>query len=262
MKYEPKVLIGTPIYDKKDYALKTQLEHVRKLNYTNFDHVFFDNSKSDKYYYKLKSMGLKVVRVHRGNNSRDALANSMNYMFDYAREGMYDYCLVLENDLFPDPEIVNRLLSHDKRVVCSYYFLGLDEDERKYQEAMRLARNREIGEEEYNSMVKGLLIKVPCIFVTDKKESGLLGTRILTREEGLRMFNTGIQRVHGGGFGATLLSRDVFNKFKCYYDSRFEDKHPDVYFFADLHDAGVPVYLDTSVVIPHQPSSWLSVKDK
>jgi len=263
MKYEPKVLIGTPIYNKKDYCLEKHLEHVRKINYTNYEQVFFDNSKSSKYYYKLKSKGLKVIRVPRGSNSRVAVANSMNAMRQYIKEHDYDYVLVLESDLFPDPEIINRLLQHNKEVVGSYYLLGLDEDELKYRSLVKDYTEHKISSEELKQKTKGLLIKVPCIFITDvKKDTNFKGTRIIGRKEGIEIFRTGLRQVHGCGLGATLISRRIFLRFPFYFDSRYESKHPDVYFFADLSDAGIPVYVDTNFNIPHQPSSWDKVRDR
>ena len=261
--YEPKVLIGTPIYDKKEYALEKQLKHVRNIDYTNCEQVFFDNSKSDKFYYKLKSKGLKVIRVPRGKNSREAVANSMNRMFMYALDNGYEYCLVLENDLYPDPKIIKRLLSHNKSVVASYYFIGIDEDEAKLQTLIKQVKQHEITEEQFEDSTKGLFYKTPCIFVKDvKKDSNFIGTRRLTRVEGLNYYQTGLRKIHGAGLGATLIKRDVMARFKFYTDSRFENKHPDVYFYADLEDARVPVYLDTSIVVPHQPTDWHKVKDR
>jgi len=263
MVYEPKVLIGTPIYDKKYYALEKQLKHIKNLKYTNYDQVFFENSKSDKYYYKLKEKGLKVVRVNRGNNSRDALANSMNMMRQYCLKNDYDYMLVLENDLFPDPYIIQRLLSHDKQVVGSYYLIGLDEDEEKYIELVKKVHRNTISPEEFNKAMKGLFIKIPCLFILERKQdSGFLGTRIITRQEGLNMFRTGLRKIHGCGLGATLIHKDIVKRFPFYYDNRFSDKHPDVYFYADLQDAGVDVYVDTSVCVTHEPSDWKKIKDR
>jgi len=261
--YEPRVLIGTPIYDKKDYALEKQLKCIKNLDYTNFDQVFFENSKSDKYYYKLKSKGLKVVRVPRENNSRQALANSMNFMRHYCLEHNYDYLLVLENDLFPDPQIIKRLLRHDKLVVGSYYLIGLEEDDKKLDVLRKQYFEGKISREELIQSTKGFFIRTPCIFVIDiKKDTGFKGTRILTRQEGLAMFQTGLRKVHGIGLGAVLIHKDIVRRFPYYFDSRFVDKHPDVYFYADLEDANIPVWVDTSIVIPHEPTDWKKVKDR
>jgi len=263
MVYEPRVLIGTPIYDKKYYALEKQLKYIKELKYNNYDQVFFENSKSDKYYYKLKEKGLKVVRVNRGKNSRDALANSMNMMRYYFLKNNYDYLLVLENDLFPDPYIIQRLLSHNKPVVGSYYLIGLKEDEEVYQELLKKLKKNLLSPEEFKKKMSGLFIRTPCLFVTEKKQdSGFLGTRILKRKEGFNMFRTGLRKIHGCGLGATLIHKDVVKRFPFYYDNRFNDKHPDVYFYADLQDAGVPVYVDTSVCIKHEPSDWKKVRDR
>ena len=261
--YEPKVLIGTPIYSEKYYALDKQLHFINRLTYKNFDQVFFENSKSNKHYYKLKAQGLKAVRVNRGRNSRDALANSMNMMRKYCLENDYDYLLVLENDLYPDPNLIQRLLSHKKEVVGSYYLIGLDKDELIYQQAFKDTQEGKISPKEFNEKVKGLFIKTACLFITDRKaDSGFLGTRVLTRQEGMNYFNTGLRKIHGCGLGATLMTRDIVRRFPSYYDDRFTDKHPDVYFYADLEDAKIPVYVDTSVNIIHEPSDWKTVGDR
>lgn len=263
MKYEPKVLIGTPIYSKKLYCLDKHLRHVSNINYDNCEQVFFENSKSDKHYYNLKSKGLKVVNVPRGNNSRDAIRNSMNAMRQYVEEHGYDYVLVLESDLFPDKELINRLMSHDKEVVGSYYLIGLDKDEEKYRKAMKEFQKNYITEREFRKKVGGLFIKVPCLFVEEtKQDTGFKGTRTIGRQEGFEMFNTGLRKVHGCGLGATLISRRIFLRFPFYYDSRMGKKHPDVYFYSDLSDNNIPVYVDTSINIPHEPSDWNKIKDR
>jgi len=238
----PKVLVASPIYEAKDYALEKYLAHIEKINYDNYTHLIVDNSKTTDYYERLKAKGLNAVHVPRGKNSRDALAYSMNYMRKVVLEENYDYLLVVESDLFVDPEVINRLISHTKPVVGSYYLIGFKRD-------------------------KGGKIISPnpqraCLFKIDKKEDAMSGTRILTLQEGYDYFDTGLRRIHGCGLGATLIRRDVLQRFSFWHDQRFDNKHPDVYFYLDLHSAGLKVYVDTSVLIKHQPSDWSLVLDK
>jgi GT2 family glycosyltransferase len=68
--------------------------------------------------------------------------------------------------------------------------------------------------------------------------------------------------VHGMGIGCTLIRRDIFNTYMFWYDERFSEKHSDVYFYMELQNKGIPVYLDTNIIIEHYPSKWEDVKDK
>jgi len=109
---KPKVLIGTVTYEGKDYCFDKFLENLKKISYENYDFIIIDNSKTDEYYKKLKSLGLNAFRTPRGNNSREAIAFSMNFMRDYFLKGKYDYLLTLESDLFPNAKVIDRLIAY------------------------------------------------------------------------------------------------------------------------------------------------------
>ncbi len=238
----PKVLVASPIYEAKDYALQKYLAHVNNIDYDNYDTLIVDNSSTEDYYHKLQSMGLNVAHVPRGANSRDALAYSMNYIRKVVLEEHYDYLLVIESDLYVDPDIINRLLKHGKPVVGSYYLIGFKRDR----------ENKIISDKPQRA----------CLFQIDKKEDAMSGTKILTLQEGYDYFDTGLRRIHGCGLGATLIRRDILQRFSFWHDQRFDNKHPDVYFYLDLHSAGLKVYVDTDVLIEHEPSDWELVLDK
>ena len=59
---KPKILVGCPTSDHKEYCLDKYLEGIKALTYPNFDFVLVDNSKEEKYYNKLKDKGLNVLR--------------------------------------------------------------------------------------------------------------------------------------------------------------------------------------------------------
>jgi len=257
----PSVLIVTPIYDKKDYCLDKHVAHVNAINYPNCKQIFIDNTEGSDYTNKLKSKGLEVYHVNRGNNSREAICNSMNYAREYMLEHKFSYMLTIESDLFPDPELINRLLSHNKSVVGSYYLLGFKQDTIKIQNEVRAYHNKEITEQEYKNNVKGLNPEIPCLFIIENTNQVFQKTRILNITEGLAVFNTGLRKIHGCGLGATMVKQDIIQRFPFWCDDRFSNKHHDVYFYMDLHNAGIPVYVDTSILIPHQPSKWEDVKD-
>ena len=72
--------------------------------------------------------------------------------------------------------------------------------------------------------------------------------------------NTGLQKIHGCGFGATLIKTSLLKQFPMYWIPE-ERKHCDVLFYKDLHNAGYKVFVDTDREIPHFNSDWNDIKD-
>lgn len=246
----PRVLIGSPTYEGKEYCRRAFVKNVRSFTYLNKTFVMVDNSKGTSYSAKLRRDGVPVARVYRGRNSRDALANASNFLRQRVLDGGYDWLLMLESDIFPPPDIIERLLQHadttpfdlrnGRRVIGAPYNIGFEND-------------------------RGL-----CIFITRKDEElGTLGTRRILRSEEAAFLNGQLRQVHGMGVGCVLIHKTVLERFKFWYSELDDDrmnglpirKHPDVYFYLDLHNHRVPVFCDTSAVIDHQPSKWSLVND-
>jgi len=231
--FTPKVLVAIPIFDQKDYIFKENFEAIKNINYPNYDYIYIDNSNSGAYVKKLRRRGCKAVRVPRGGNSRQALCNSQNYARKKALDGDYDYLMFVESDLIPTPECITILMSHGVGVAGALYYIGTEG------------------------------VTFPCIFFKDwKAESNQMGTRLIKFSEIKGFLNTGLRRVHGMGLGCTLIRREIFKRFPYWYDERFTHKHSDVYFYMELENKTVPVYVDTNYTIPHFPSKWNLVGDK
>jgi len=237
----PKVLVGTPTYDGKEYCREEFVKVVQNLDYPNYRWLIVDNSAKPSYYHKLRRQHpTNVARVSRGKNSRDALANASNYLRKKVLEEGYEYLLMLESDIFPPPDVIWRLLQHGKSVVGAPYQIGFGNNKRL------------------------------CIFVTEyKPEMGMAGTRIVTVEEERHFINNGVQQIHGMGVGCVLIHRSILERFAFWYSTADDDrmvlsdvrKHPDVYFYMDLHNAHIPVFIDTDIVCRHENSDWKLVKD-
>lgn len=231
----PKVLVASPTYDGKDYIFAQHFDAIKKLNYPNFDYVYIDNSKGSSYTRLLRERGARVVHVPRGSNSRQALCNAQNWAREKCLREGYDYLMFIESDLIPFPDAISRLVSYGIPVVGATYYLH-----------------------DHNAN-----LDIPCIFFTEyKPEIGSTGTRLITLQEVQGFLNTGLRRVHGLGLGCTLFRRDIIERFSFWYDERFDNKHSDVYYYMDLHNNGIPVYVDTNYIIPHFPSRWDLVKDR
>lgn len=236
----PRILIGCPTYDKKEYCRKQWVENVKRINYPNFHWTIVDNTEHNRYYNKLRREHPgHILKSKRGKNSRDALAFSSNILRRKAINEGYDYLLMIEIDLFPPEDVIWRLLRHGQPVVGHPYEIGFKDQ-------------------------RGL-----CVFVPEKKPSGLLGTRRLHKHEEKDFLNGTLQRVHGMGVGCVLIRKDILEQYPFWYstadDDRMKDehvrKHPDVYFYLDLHNDKIPVFCDTSVLVYHDNSDWLNVAD-
>ena len=230
----PKVLVAVPTYEGKNYIFPECYKAIKAFTYPNYEIVIIDNTESVDYFLKSKRAGYKeFVHVQRGGNSRQALCNSQNYARKKAIDEGFDYLLFVESDLIPKPDIIESLIARAKPVLGSLYFIGTGG------------------------------VQYPCLFLKEyKKDVMAMGTRMLLREEVPDYINKGLKQVHGLGLGTTLIRRDIFTRFPFWYDERFINKHSDVYFYMDLDNNGVPVFVDTDIITPHFPSKWEDVKDR
>lgn len=237
----PKVLVGIVTYEGKDYAWNKLYNAIKNFDYPNFEVLIVDNTRNKHYYKQLvertkKNDFITVSRAERGANTRIAHANSLNVIRQKVLDDDFDYLLTIESDLAPVSDIIQRLLSHRKQVVGCIYMIGYTYS-KKYP-------------------------PMPCLFQKIKNKNGDYSTRRLPPEEGWGYFGSGLQPVHGCGLGTTLIRADVLKRLKFWYylDSK-NVVHSDVLFYRDLDALGIPVFVDTDIIIQHFNSDWNKVKD-
>lgn len=229
-----KVLVFTTTYEGKDYVFEEFLEHVKKINYPNFRHIWLDNSVGDDYYNKLKSKGLEVYKIKRGGSSREAITRGQLFARKIAIDEGYDFLMSIESDLLVPPTIIQDLMKHWQPVVTALYHIGSPDGS----------------------------IRVPCISLPEySKEHHGWGSRLLNVNEFNDYHMKGLKQVHTGGMGVCLMQRHIFTEVPFYFDVRFAG-HSDIYFFAKCFEKKIPVFVDTDVIVPHKNSNWLDVKDR
>lgn len=229
-----KVLVFTPIYSEKDYCLEEFIANCERIDYPNYKHIYIDNSKTLDYISKLQSMGLEAYHVERGNNSREALTRAQNFARNIAIKEGYDFIFSLESDIFCPNDIIQRLIIQGKSVISGLYMIG--------------------------DRSKGM--RHPCI--TIKKWNKMLnsfGTRLLTVKEAEELPESGLMRVAAGGMGCCLISKEVFTRFPFWFEPRLLG-HSDIFFFNDMNNYKIPVYVDLSLYCEHKNSKWTDVKDR
>ncbi len=214
-------------------------DNVDKFTYKHVDKIIIDNTNDGgKYYESLKERmeprGFSVYRVERGNTTREALARAQNLARKLFLEGDYDYLFSLESDIFPKPNILDALVSHNLDIVTGLYMIG----------------NKEDG------------TRMPCITIPDYKEDkGTWGTRLLYPEEYMEYMNKGPKQVAAGGMGCCLMYRKVLEQLGFTYIPG-NRAHSDVFFFLNAQKRGYFCIVDTDLLCGHQNSDWSLVEDR
>ena len=121
------ILVGCPTSEHKAYCLNEYLDGIKSLTYKNFDLVLVNNSETDEYFNKLKSLGVNVIKGKYFESAKDRVINSRNILREYCINNNYEYLLSLEQDVVPPKDVIEKLLKHNKDIVGGlYFYLGDD----------------------------------------------------------------------------------------------------------------------------------------
>ncbi|MBI2109713.1 hypothetical protein HYT58_00885 [Candidatus Woesearchaeota archaeon] len=237
-----KILVGCPTSDHKEYCLKEYSESINSLSYKNYDILLVDNSKTNDYYNKIKSLGINAIKDPYQEKARDRIISSRNILREYALKNNYDYLLSLEQDVIPPRDVIEKLTSHDKKVV-SAVVCGMYNNRLKPMVYMQMTK------EEYNHIISNPG-KYPKTVEQLKLSSGdykkILKQLSLEDVEAPRL----IENVQVCSLSCVLIHRSVLEKVKFRY-VKDEEAFDDVWFSKDTRDSGFEICCDTSVKCKH-----------
>ena len=119
-----KVLVGCPTYHNKEYALEQYAKAIKALKHDDFemDILLVDNSPTNEFMEKIKAAGLPVIKGPWKTKARDRVVASRNLLRKKVMDEGYDYFLSLEADVIPEPDTLQRMMAHKKRVVTSVVY--------------------------------------------------------------------------------------------------------------------------------------------
>lgn len=221
----PKILVGCPTWEGKKYCLKEYVEALRSLTYDNFDVLIVDNSEESSYSKMIDAMGFKVIRDKWQAKARDRLVSSRNKIREYALENGYDYFLSLEQDVIPEPDVIQNLLCHQKKIVSGIV---------------------------YNNLPVGNKIELmPMAYVEHPVDP--TGLWYLPKQE---RDKEQLVELKACSLSCVLIHKDVLEKIKFRYAEGFDD----MMFSLDSINAGFKIYADTSVVPKHLHGSWEGIE--
>jgi hypothetical protein len=225
-----KILIGCPTCDRYAYCIDNWIQRVKEIiefsKEHQIDYLLVDNSETDNFFMHLMQRGINVIKAPHFDELKKTLAYSRNLLREKALKEKYDFFFSLEQDIIPEKNALEKLLSHNEKIVSGYYcyYVGLT------------VKDKETDE------IKNVTIEAPLIYLEENN-----ARRRATPNE---ILNKGLIKVGSFGFGCVLISIEVLKKIKF----RFEDKKAsfdDWLFCYDAKKLGYDLFLDSDVRAKH-----------
>lgn len=217
----PRILIGAPQSDKKNYCFDEWLQNVRNFTYPKEKLEIFlaDNSDTPDNYRKIKKLGLKAAYIPRGKRDiLERITESHNAVRLYCLKNGFSFLLHLETDIFPQENIIEMLLFHRQKITAATYHIG-----------------------EYTS-------RNLCVLGMDDtnnfKESYMI-------PEGHPFYDGTLKQCHSAGLGCILIHRSILEKIPFRYQRGY-NAHPDTFFAMDCELQKIPIHVDTSLFALHK----------
>jgi hypothetical protein len=237
----PKILICSPTANVKNYCFDEWLDNVMNFTYPNFEIRLYDNTNDkgtnadllnrkyqNKYGYDKKFFAINSLIKNDAQDVKSVIEKmciSHNDCMVYSIENNFDYILHLESDVFPEKDIIERLLMHNKMVVGGIYY----RDEGKYRKPMMQRR----------------------VYITNSYVISMN----FDKSEDIHFMDGTLKQVAHIGLGCVLIKTLVFNKIQFRFVPK-EGFHPDTYFAEDCFRNKIPIYADTSCIARHENQAW------
>ena len=228
----PKILVGCPTHEVKDYCLELYAKAVKSLTYKNFDVLLVDNSPNDAYLEKIKSFGLNAIKGPGFETAIKRIIASRNLLRKHFLENDYDYLFSLEQDVLPPPDAIEKLLQHKKKIISGVYF----------------------------NVQRNLAGKVIPLAMLWSKIEGSTGIHL---SEEFIFDKPGLHEVVACGMGSVLIAREVVEKIPFRAGRSIDEGWDDMFFCGDANRNGFKIFANTSVMCQHVTTpkgKWAGIK--
>ncbi len=109
----PKILVGCPQHECKEYAFQRWIDNVKALTYPNYDVMVVDNSPTLDFYNRWKyDVLMSHIDVNDGPEKR--INWSMEELRKHFIEGDYVNWLNIESDVIPPHDVIEQMLAWDQ----------------------------------------------------------------------------------------------------------------------------------------------------
>ena len=231
----PKVLIGFPTSDKKDYCVDEFIQQIKSFTYPLYDIFVVDNSKDSKHVRKFWKEGIKAIHEPLKGDFREELARHQNIIKDYFLAGDYDYLMMIESDVFTGECILEKLVSYadvyNAAVVTATYEIDRGEPTLCLTSTVdsRLVRSEKLLERSIGYEIMG---------------QGVIPLRKLLSDPDAKLTATGI--------GCTLFSRFALQDVNFRVDLSLNKRaFSDTFIFTDIASKGYEILIDSNIICKH-----------
>lgn len=239
----PKILVGSPVNEMYDYCIEEYVKALKSLTYKNYDILLVDNSKDNKFFNKLKSLKVPVIKDKWFEEPRDRQVSGRNILREKAINENYDYFLNLDQDVIPPKDIIERFLASKRRVLTGIYF--------NYKQFTPREKGNRKG------IRHGKLF--PTVWANIDNEGGL------RQIEEYELSTPRIIQIGLCGSGCLFIHNSVLKKITFHYSKENDDPKinkfifDDSYFCEDLRKLKIPIYADTSIICKHliKSKNWI-----
>lgn len=241
MEKKPKVLVAGPTFDGMKYCHDKFIDRMKSLSYGNYDVLLVDNSEGNEFFKELKrEPGIEAIRLKLdGISSLNKIVRSRNKILTHAAMNSYDYVLMMDVDVIPPVDIIERLLGHDKEIISGIYYNVFMVDRKK---KICPVAWKGFSSEEYEEIKS----KLSSEHIKSREDL----RRHLTPEEAN---GEELQEVIIPSCGCMLLSREAFGKLR-YGVLDVPDGFSttdDIYFSRKAREAGFKLYCDPRLQCEH-----------
>jgi GT2 family glycosyltransferase len=216
-----RVFVGCPTAALKEYCLQEYVDGLKALTWKDKDFLMVDNSGTPEYAEKIKKLGIPVVHDEPLPDVKERIAHSRNILREKVLKDGYDYFLSLEQDVIPPPDIIERLLSHNKKVITGVYFTVYVMDGMQKMRPLVWKQDTENPDK--------------IVFMNDEVKAA-------------RGKTSALSQIAAAGVGCVLIHRSVLEKIKFRVANNTYD---DIPFWKDCAANGFERCADLAIVCRH-----------
>lgn len=238
----PKILIGAPTSQTKDYCWLEFICNLKSIDYpADRMHIMMVDNSSNNFYAKyLKGFGISVYHVNpkeiidgqkkpRLKPLVEIVCESHNVLREYAVKNKFDYLFHTESDVMIKPATLKQLLLYKKKIVSAMYFHG-------------------------NDLNTNLLLQCVEDFGMHRK------VRRLSFEETVHFIDGSVKKIHACGIGAALIHKSILKNFEFRFADIYgridKEMYPDSYLYEDLAREEIDAFVDTNIILEHRSQDW------
>lgn len=223
-----KVLVGSPVTSLKEYCLGDYLKVLKSLTYANKEFFVVDDSPDGQSVSKVfESEGIECVKSKFDENIAQMLVVSRNILRKKVLEGEFDYFLQIEQDVIPPTDVIERLLSNNKKIVSGVFF--------------------NFSHQKDPSVI---LPNHFCLINPNDKHTMI--TRRIAFDD---LWPSRLIKIFLTGIGCILIHRSVLEQIEFRVDKNLQ-AFDDVFFCRDAFTKGFEIFLDSRVLCLHLNRPW------